>query len=45
MSAVPTALLKERDELINRRRRLIADLGEAKAKLASRRLPESRSQD
>jgi hypothetical protein len=43
--AVPTALLKERDELVNRRGRLISDLAEAKARLASRRLSESRSQD
>ena len=43
--AVPTALLKERDELVSRRGRLIFDLAEAKTRLASRWLSQSRSQD
>jgi hypothetical protein len=43
--AVPPALLKERDELLSRRARLVSDLTEAKAELAARRSSRLHSRD
>jgi hypothetical protein len=43
--AVPAALIKERDELLGRRARLVSDLAEAKAALASRGAFRLRSRD